>query len=66
MSEVEQLEQRIRKLSPDEFARLRTWFLEFEAQVWDREIEADLKAGKLKGLITEALAEFREGKARKL
>ena len=66
MSEVEQLEQRIQELSPDDFARFRAWFLEFDAQVWDRQIETDLKSGKLEGLITEALAEFKQGKARKL
>ena len=66
MSEVEQLEQRIQELSPEDFARFRAWFLEFDAQVWDRQIETDLKSGKLEGLITEALAEFKQGKARKL
>ena len=66
MSEVEQLEKRIKKLPPEDFAKFRAWFLEFDAQVWDRQIEADLKAGKLDGLITEALAEFKSGKARKL
>jgi hypothetical protein len=66
MSEVEQLEQRIEKLPPQELARLRAWFVEFEARVWDRQIEADVKAGKLDGLISEALADYKAGKAREL
>ena len=29
MSELDQLEQRIQKLSPDELAKFRAWFIEF-------------------------------------
>ena len=66
MSEVEQLEKQIEKLSPEDLAKFRAWFLEFDARVWDAEIEADLKAGKLKGLIAEALADYKAGKVREL
>jgi len=66
MSEVEQLEQRIEKLSPEDLAIFRAWFLEFDARLWDAQIEADAKAGKLDGLINEALADYRAGKAREL
>lgn len=66
MSEVEQLEQRIENLPPEELAKLRAWFVEFDARVWDEQIEADAKAGKLDGLITEALADYKAGKAREL
>jgi hypothetical protein len=66
MSEVEQLENRIQNLSPEELAKFRAWFLEFDARVWDKQIEADLKAGKLSGLIAEALADYKAGKAREL
>jgi len=66
MSELEQLEQRIRKLSPDELAKFRAWFIEFDHLMWDRQIEADSKAGKLDGLVAEALAEFKAGKAREI
>lgn len=66
MSEVEQLESRVQNLSPEELAKFRAWFLEFDARVWDSQIEADLKAGKLSGLIAEALADYKAGKAREL
>jgi hypothetical protein len=66
LNEVEQLEKQIEKLSPEDLAKFRAWFLEFEARVWDAQIEADLKAGKLKGLIAEALADYKAGKAREL
>lgn len=66
MSEVEQIESRIQKLSPEEFAELRAWFAEFDAKAWDRQIEADARAGKLDGLVAEALAEYKAGKTRPL
>jgi hypothetical protein len=41
ISEVEQLEQRIENLSPQELAKFRAWFVEFGARVWDDQIEAE-------------------------
>ena len=61
MSELDQLEQRIQKLSPDELAKFRAWFIEFDHLIWDKQIEADAKAGKLKGLVSDALADYRAG-----
>lgn len=66
MTEVEQLERGIENLTPEQLARFRAWFLEFDARVWDQQIEADAKAGKLDGLIAEALADYKAGKARDL
>lgn len=66
MSEVEQLEQRVSNLPPKDLAQFRAWFLEFDARLWDEQIEADLKAGKLDSLIAEARAEFKQGKSRPL
>lgn len=66
MSEIEQIEKRIEGLSAQDLARFRTWFLEYDARVWDQQIEADSKAGKLDGLIAEAFADYEAGKAREL
>lgn len=66
MSEVEQLEHKIENLPPQDLVKLRAWFVEFDARVWDDQIEADAKAGKLDGLINEALADYKAGKAREL
>jgi hypothetical protein len=66
MSELEQIEKRIQSLSPEEFAKFRAWFIEFDARAWDKQIEADVKAGKLDGLVAEALADYKAGKAREL
>lgn len=66
MSEVEELESRIRNLSRQELATLRDWFLEFDSQAWDQQITSDFKAEKFKALIDEAHAELAQGKAREL
>ena len=66
MTEVEQIENQVKKLSAAGLAKFRAWFLEFDARVWDAQIESDLKAGKLKGLIAEALADYKAGKVREL
>ncbi len=66
MTEVEQLERQVESLSHQQLAAFRAWFAEFDAHVWDQQIEADVKAGKLDGLIAEARADYKAGKAREL
>ena len=66
MSEVEKLAERIEKLSPEELKKFRAWFAGFDARLWDVQIDADAKAGKLDALATEALAEYKAGKTREL
>jgi hypothetical protein len=66
MSELEELERRIRDLPPEDLAKFRAWFIEFDHLLWDKQIEADSKAGKLDRLISEALADYKAGKAREI
>ena len=66
MSEVEELESRIRSLPPESLAQLREWFYEFDEELWDRQIEADLKAGKFDKVIERAHADIAQGKVREL
>lgn len=66
MSELEELEKRIRKLSPQDLAKFRAWFAEFDHALWDRQIEADAKSGKLDRFANEALADYKAGKAKKI
>ena len=66
MPSIENIEHAIEQLSPEELAKFRHWFLEFDAAAWDQQIESDAAAGKLDGLAEEALKEFRAGKVREL
>jgi hypothetical protein len=65
MNKVESIEKEIEKLSSDELARFRTWYAAFDAEVWDRQLEADVKAGKLDALADKALRDHTSGKATK-
>jgi hypothetical protein len=66
MSKVENIGQEIKGLTPSELAVFRRWFLEFDAQVWDNQIEEDVRKGKLNNLAEEALAAHRAGKSKEL
>ena len=66
MSQVEELQVRIRDLPEKDFSKLREWFFQLEDELWDQQISADFKAGKFNRLIEKARAEFAQGKAREL
>jgi hypothetical protein len=66
MTRVEQLEEEIKKLSPEEFAKLREWLLEVDWQEWDRKIERDAASGKMDKLFEKSLADHRAGKSREI
>ena len=66
MTKLEKIEQDIASLSASEVAKLAEWFAEFHADLWDRQIEDDAKAGKLDELVTKAKAEIAAGKVRPL
>ena len=62
MSEIEELQTRIRNLPTEDFSKLRDWFIQLEDDLWDKKISADFKAGKFNKLIEKARAEFVEVK----
>ena len=66
MTKLEDIEKAIATLAPDELARLRAWFEEFDAARFDEKIERDAKAGKLDRLAEQALTDHRAGRSREL
>jgi hypothetical protein len=66
MSSVEEIQSAIVSLPPEEYARLREWFIERDWEQWDQQIAADAQAGKLDFLIAEAMAEKAQGHLRDL
>ena len=66
MTQIEQLERSVENLSPEDLARFRAWFLQFDAQRWDRQIETDSKTGKLDALIEESKTDYETGKSKEL
>ncbi|CAN5907129.1 hypothetical protein BH23GEM7_BH23GEM7_02210 [soil metagenome] len=66
MSTVNEIERAIRGLSRAELSEFRAWFLEFDAEAWDRQFEQDVAAGRLDALAAAALADLRAGRTRPL
>ena len=63
---IEDLEKAVAKLTPDQLAKFRAWFEEFDAARFDQKIERDAKAGELDRIADQALDDFRKGRAREL
>ena len=66
MSRVEQIEGQIQQLTAEELASLREWFAEFDAESWDRQMDADARSGKLDRLAEAALRDHAGGRSTKL
>ncbi len=62
MTTLKDIEYAIAHLPPEELAAFRAWFAEFDAEIWDRQFEADVKAGRLDQLAEKALKDLREGR----
>jgi hypothetical protein len=63
---VEDLEKAVALLPPEQLARFRVWFDEFDAARFDQQIARDAASGKLDRLAEEALDDLSKGRARKL
>ena len=61
MSNVEKLEQDVLALSSAELDAFRKWFIEFDAEAWDRQIEEAIQAGKLDALTDQGVQSFHSG-----
>jgi hypothetical protein len=62
MTKLEQIEQAIAALPHDDIVALADWFAEFHADLWDKEIATDAKAGRLDKLAAEARADHKAGR----
>ena len=54
MTRLRKLKTAVAALPQEEYRLFREWFLSQDWDRWDREIEADSKAGKLDFLLREA------------
>ena len=64
MSTLKEIEAAIGKLPRDQFLELIVWIKGQFQNEWDRQIEDDVKAGRLDHLAREAIAEYRAGHTR--
>jgi hypothetical protein len=56
------IEDIVEQLPPEELAKFRAWFDEFDARLLDAKVERDATAGKLDKLIAEARANHTAGR----
>jgi hypothetical protein len=63
VSRVEELEGKIKALSMRELQELRAWLAEYDAEVWDRQFDADALAGRLDASADQALKDFSDGRS---
>ena len=66
MSSVRQLEEAITQLDKKEYTELRNWFVEYESEKWDNQIQADAGNGSLDFLKEEAIQDYSDNQIRRL
>ncbi|MBM3860714.1 MAG: hypothetical protein FJ395_13830 [Verrucomicrobia bacterium] len=67
MSKVEQIEAEITKLPSQEVREVSRWLQEYEAELWDEEMERDAQpGGPLDKLAQQARQEIAAGKTQPL
>ena len=59
---VEELQAAVAQLPAEELDRFSAWFAEFLAEQWDRQIEADILAGRLDAAGRRADEDFQAGR----
>ena len=63
---LKELEKSVSTLLPEQLPLFREWFLAFDAENWDRQIESDVATGRLDSLANEAIREHHNGKSTRL
>ncbi len=66
MTKTEKLEQEIKKLKPNELSAFREWFKNFDSESWDKQIDEDIKKGKLDQLANKAIEEHTSGRTKEI
>jgi hypothetical protein len=63
MITVKEIEAAIGQLKPKDIHAVADWLLKYRETLWDEQIAADARAGKMDSLIKKAKAGRRAGKA---
>jgi hypothetical protein len=63
MNTVQEIETAIQKLPLREIHEVGDWLQALREELWDRQIEADARAGRLDKMITRAKTDYHAGKA---
>jgi len=63
---VEEIENAIIHLPQNQLLKFRTWYENFSADNWDKQIENDIANGSLDTIANAAIAEHIAGKSKKI
>jgi len=58
---IKEIEIAITRLPAIDLAKLMAWLANYYAEMWDKQIEEDLKAGRLDALLAEVDEEYATG-----
>jgi hypothetical protein len=61
MSRIEEIEDAVLRLSPEDYQQFTKWFLEREHSRWNEQLDRDSASGKLDFLFEEADQEGSKG-----
>lgn len=64
--DVREIESAITQLPRAQVAELATWFEQFHAQLWDAQLEEDVRAGRLDSLLDETAQDLESGRCESL
>jgi hypothetical protein len=66
MTKLEKIEREIAALSSSDLQKLSDWLEEYKANLWDRQMEEDARAGRLDKFAERALADHQAGRTKPL
>ena len=66
MSTVQEIESAITQLDPKDVHTVADWLQQYREELWDKQIEADAKAGRLDKLMEEARQDYLAGRCKPL
>ncbi|MEE4239656.1 MAG: hypothetical protein V2I51_23290 [Anderseniella sp.] len=58
---IKEIEKAIVQLPAEDLDKLAGWLEDYRAQMWDKQIEEDLEAGRLYALLAEVDEEYEAG-----
>lgn len=58
---IKEVVKAVEQLPQDQLKQFRDWFLKFDSEVWDEQIEKDAKTGKLDALAQAAIDDHGAG-----
>jgi hypothetical protein len=63
---IKEIEAAITKLPPKQLGELIDWLADYHHQVWDKQIEDDLEAGRLDAVLAKVENDYQAGLAKPL